>query len=144
MKKLFQILLILSVVFSCRRTADIETARSEVMQAEKDFELMASEKGVAEAFHFFAAEDAVILRGNDSIIKGKENIKAYYSLNANPDATLSWSPDFIKVSSCGTLAYTYGRYVYSLIDSSGNLTERTGIFHTVWKKENNAWKYVWD
>lgn len=144
MKKTFIILVILSVIVSCKKTADTETLKNEVMQAEKAFEKMASEKGVAEAFHFFASEEAVILRGNDSLIKGKENIKAYYSANANPAATLSWTPDFIGVSSCGELAYTYGRYIYSLMDSTGNLTERTGIFHTVWKKENKVWRYVWD
>jgi len=144
MKKTIIILLVFSVFVSCRKTADTETLKNEVMQAEKVFEKMASEMGVAEAFYFFASEDAVILRGNDSLIKGRENIKAYYSRNANPAATLSWTPDYIGISSCGTLAYTYGRYVYSVNDSTGNLTERTGIFHTVWKKENNVWRYVWD
>lgn len=144
MKKTITILLVLSLFVSCRKTADTETLKNEVMTAEKEFEKMASEKGVAEAFHFFAAVDAVILRGNDSLIKGKENIKAYYSANANPAAALSWTPDYIGISSCGTLAYTYGRYIYSVSDSTGKKTERTGIFHTVWKKENNVWRYVWD
>lgn len=138
------VLLILSAFASCGKKADTETIKAEVMQAEKAFEKMASEKGVEEAFWFFAADDAVIRRGNDSLIKGKENIRDYYSANANPDATLSWTPDFIDVSSCGTLAYTYGKYVYSVSDSSGRTTEHKGIFHTVWKKENNVWKYVWD
>jgi len=144
MNKTFFTLLMLSVIVSCRNSADNETIKNEVLQAEKAFEKMAAEKGLAEAFWFFASEDAVIPRGNDSLIKGKENIKAYYSLNANPDEAVSWTPDFIDVSSCGTLAYTYGRYVYSGKDSLGNPTERTGIFHTVWKKENKTWRYVWD
>jgi len=137
-------MLVLSAIVSCRKAADTEAVKNEVMLSEKEFEKMAAEKGVAEAFYYFAAEDAVILRGNDSLIKGKESIKAYYSSNVNPNAELSWTPDFIGVSSCGTLAYTYGRYVYSVKDSSGKRTSRTGIFHTVWKKENKTWRYVWD
>jgi len=44
-------------------------------QTEKAFEKMASEKGLAEAFYYFADENAVIKRGNDSLIIGKENIR---------------------------------------------------------------------
>jgi hypothetical protein len=57
---------------------------------------------------------------------------------------LSWTPDFIGVSDCGTLGYTYGKYVFSIKDSSGNSIDQTGIFHTVWKKQNKEWRYVWD
>ena len=105
---------------------------------------MASEKGLSEAFYFFADENAVIKRGNDSLILGKENIRHYYDKNANPNAKLSWTPDFVDVSDCGTIGYTYGKYVYSVQDTSGNSIEHTGIFHTVWKKQNNDWRYVWD
>jgi len=44
---------------------------------------MVSEKGLAEAFYFFADDNAVILRGNDSLNYSKENIKHYYTINAN-------------------------------------------------------------
>jgi len=144
MKSAYLILVLLPLLISCNESASIEKARNEIFQTEKAFEEMASGEGLAEAFYFFAADDAVILRGNDSIISGKENIRSYYVKNANPDASLSWTPDFIGVSDCGTLGYTYGRYVYAVTDSTGNKTERTGIFHTVWKKQKNDWRFVWD
>jgi ketosteroid isomerase-like protein len=121
-----------------------EKVKKEILQAEKDFEKMAAEKSIAEAFYYFADENAVILRKNDSLIKGKEGIKNYYE-KTNKNASVTWTPDFIEVSDCGTLGYTYGKYVWKVKDDKGEVTEYKGIFHTVWKKQkDNTWKYVWD
>ena len=130
--------------FSCRQVSDIDAARNEILQTEKAFEKMVSETGLAEAFYHFADQNAVIKRGNDSLITGKENIRLWYEKNSNPNVKLSWTPDFIGVSDCGTLGYTYGKYLYSISDSTGKTKESAGIFHTVWKKQNNDWRYVWD
>jgi ketosteroid isomerase-like protein len=132
------------MVVSCKQTINMEVAKNEIFQVEKSFEKMASEKGLGEAFYYFADENAAIKRGNDSLILGKENIKLYYDKNANPNAKLSWTPDFVGVSDCGTLGYTYGKYLYTIQDSTGKNVEYKGIFHTVWKKQNNSWRYVWD
>ena len=144
MKKIPFLLIPIMLLASCKQTVNIDTARNEILQTEKAFEKMASEKGLAEAFGYFADENAVIKRGNDSLIIGKESIRHYYDKNTNPNAKLSWTPDFIGVSDCGTLGYTYGKYVFSIQDTSGKSIEHTGIFHTVWKKQNNDWRYVWD
>ena len=142
MNKLLYIPLLLFV--SCKYSVNRDVVQNEILQIEKAFEKMASEKGLAEAFYFFADDNAVILRGNDSLIKGKESIKHYYTTNANPNTTLSWTPDHIYVSDCGKLAYTYGKFIYSVRDSAGKMIESTGVFHTVWKKQDDHWKYVWD
>jgi hypothetical protein len=142
-KTLFFLICIL-VLVSCKHAANIDVAKNEILQTEKTFEKMASEKGLAEAFYYFADENAAIRRANDSLIIGKENIKLYYDKNANPNAKLSWTPDFIGVSDCCTLGYTYGKYLYTILDSTGKNIEYKGIFHTVWKKQNNEWRYVWD
>jgi ketosteroid isomerase-like protein len=138
------ILILILLLTCCKQKVDTEAAKKEIFKTEKAFEKMASEKGLADAFYYFADDSAVIRRGNDSLILGRENIRHYYSKNANPNAKLSWTPDFISVSDCGTLGYTYGKYLYSVRDSSGKFTERTGVFHTVWKKQNKVWRYVWD
>ena len=143
MKKAFY-LLAASLLISCQHPVDRMVARNEVYKAEKEFEKMAAEKGMAEAFFYFADDSATILRGNDSLIKGKENIRHYYNVRSNPDAKLICTLAYIYVSDCGTLAYTYGKYTYSIKDSTGNLKESSVIFDTVWKKQNDARKYVWD
>jgi ketosteroid isomerase-like protein len=144
MKKTPFLLILVLLLASCKQPVNIDSAKNEIFQTEKAFEKMASEKGLAEAFYYFADENAVIRRGNDSLIFGKESIRHYYGKNANPNAKLSWTPDFIGVSDCGTLGYTYGKYVFSIQDTSGKIIENTGIFHTVWKKQNKDWRYVWD
>lgn len=121
-----------------------ELTKAEIYKTEKAFEKMVADKEIAEAFYFFADENAVILRANDSIIKGKENIKKFYSTKPTK-ATINWTPDFIEVSGDGTLGYTYGKYVWKLKKDDGTLSESKGVFHTVWKKQaDGTWKYVWD
>ena len=122
-----------------------EKTESAIRKAEKDFETMAAEKSIAEAFWFFADSNAVIKRQNDSLIHGKEAIKNFYSADFYKTATVKWSPDFVESSNDGTIAYTYGKYIWQSKDSSGKVNEFKGIFHTVWKKQpDGTWKYVWD
>jgi ketosteroid isomerase-like protein len=120
-------------------------AIEEIKKAEKDFAQMASEKGIAESFWYYADSNAVIRRKNDSLIHGKEQIRHFYLDSFYLTARVVWSPDFADVSEDGTLGYTYGKYTWSIPDSNGKISEFKGIFHTVWKKQNDgSWKYVWD
>lgn len=122
-----------------------EEAKTGIAQAEKDFEKMAAEKGIAEAFEFYADSNAVIRRSNDSLIHGKENIRKFYSAGYFKTASVKWSPDFVDAAENGDMGYTFGKYTWQSKDSSGKLNEATGIFHTVWKKQKDGtWKYVWD
>jgi len=136
------IIVIIIILSSCKANQD--DLRKEVLETEHAFAEMATEKGIAEAFVFFAADNAVLLR-NDIIIEGKESIKNLFEGSPEEGVSLVWEPDYIDVSSSGDLAYTYGKYTYSVRDSTGNDVSATGIFHTVWKRqEDGSWKYVWD
>jgi ketosteroid isomerase-like protein len=130
---------------ACTESKDPEVLKREITESEKAFEKMAAEKGISEAFYFFADDNAVIKRENDTLIVGKINIKAYYERRDNKNATVNWAPDFVEVSKDGTLAYTYGKYVWKVKNDSGAVAEYKGVFHTVWKRQkDNSWKYVWD
>ena len=112
---------------------------------EKAFEKMTSVKGISEAFYYFADENAVIKREDDTLISGKENIRIYYEKKGLNDATVNWTPDFIDVSKSGDLGYTYGKYSWKIRDSDSNIVENKGVFHTVWKRQKDkSWKYVWE
>ncbi len=122
-----------------------ELAKAQITGAEKDFAAMAAEKGIAQAFYYFADDSATIKRQNDTLITGKENIRKFYSAPFYDSAFATWAPDFIEVSAAGDLGYTYGKYTWTVKDKSGKALEYRGIFHTVWKKNKNGeWKYVWD
>ena len=147
--KFFSQFIVLIVSFSCQyesKESSVEQWKNEIIQTEKDFADMASSNGIAQAFLFYAAEDAVLER-NDVLIKGKQSIADILRKNNSNsmEVTLSWKPDFVDVSNSGDLGYTYGKYQYVSIDSLGNKQESEGIFHTVWKRQKDgSWKYVWD
>ena len=123
-----------------------ETAIREINAAEKAFNDMASSQGIMEAFVFFAADSAIVKRGNDSLVYGRNGIGNFYSGDFFKKASVSWTPDFTDASASGDMGYTIGKYEWMVKDSTGNIKEKTnGIFHTVWKKQADGdWKYVWD
>ena len=138
------LLLTALLITSCYH-ADKEEIKKEIFQAEKTFEKMTEDKGIAEAFYYFAADSAVIKRENDTLIIGKDNIRKYYGNSDDPNTTVNWTPDYIDVSDDNTLAYTYGKYVWKIKSKEGLIEEYKGVFHTVWKKQKDGhWKYVWD
>lgn len=122
-----------------------EKWKKEIADTEKAFATMAQEKGLSFAFLHFAAEDAVLNR-NDSLLMGKTAIANWFEQQPmTPGATLTWSPDYIDVSSSGDLGYTYGRYLFGMTGPDGQKVQRRGVFHTVWKRQTDgSWKYVWD
>lgn len=123
-----------------------QQAIREISLAEKNFAAMAAEKGIEAAFTFFAAKDAVIKRGNDSLIFGRAAISNFYGNDLYTKAVLKWAPDFTDASESGDLGYTFGKYTWQLKDKDGKLIqESTGVFHSVWKKQpDGSWKFVWD
>lgn len=150
MKRIHLVLLttLIAIFISCKSNSVSEQKmdyKAEVAKAEKDFEKMVSEEGIAEGFYHFADKDAVIKRENDTLIIGKENIRKYYSNPKYRSASVTWTPDFIDVSEKGDMAYTYGKYVWTTKDADGNSKISKGRFHTVWKRQSDGnWKYVWD
>ncbi len=122
-----------------------DKSKQEITDAESAFQKMAAEKGLQAAFTFYADSNAVIKRGNDSLIFGKTGIAQFYGKSRYRSVSLTWAPDFIDVSDAGDLAYTYGKYLFQPTDSSGKKSEYRGVFHTVWKRQKNGeWRFVWD
>ena len=147
MRHLTLFVFILLCFVACKTTSDNlkEKAKEEIAQTEKDFEKMTAEKGIKDAFTFYADSNVVVKGQNDSLIKGRDGISNLYGLPSFKNVSLKWSPDFIDASEDGTLGYSYGKYVWQSKDSTGKLNEFKGVFHTVWKRQNDgSWKYVWD
>ncbi len=143
LKRSFFLLFLLQVLtISCM--TDKKDKQDQIKNIEHEFSQMALEKGIKKAFLYYAADDAVLLR-NNKLIKGKQEIANYYQNPIWESIKLEWKPDVIEVSEYGDLAYTYGKYVLTEIDSTDNKEVSNGIFHTVWKKQaDGSWKYVWD
>jgi len=149
MKKLkFTSLLLIIALTSCfpidekQKVLDL---KQEILNVEAEFAVMVNEVGIAKAFIHYAADDAVLMR-NNNLFLGRDAISNMYtSKEKDPNVSLTWTPDFVDVSRSGDMAYTYGEYRYTYLDANGNMQSETGIFHTVWKRQDNGdWKYVWD
>lgn len=137
------------LILSCNNStspAEIEKWKQEIIAIEQEFNDMAQSKGLDKAFEYYAAPDGV-LRRRHKIVKGKADILNWYKEDMRPNETLTWKPTFVDVSASGDLAYTYGDFVFTYPhpDSAGIMKENKGIFHTVWKRQDNGeWRYVWD
>lgn len=134
-------LLLISILIACQPKD--QNIKQEIVAAEAAFEKMAAEKGIAQAFYEFADKDATISRGE--LIHGREAIFDFYKKAGLDSTQLQWAPDSVFVSESGDMAYTYGKYKMNLPDTSSQVITKTGIFHTVWKRQpDGSWKYVWD
>jgi ketosteroid isomerase-like protein len=145
MKFLLPVILLSLAACGIRRSPEVAAkAKVDILNTEKAFAKMAKEKGVAEAFYFYAADDAVVRRG-EKLVKGREEIKTYYRNWPYSNVELTWEPDYVDASADGTLGYTYGTYQFSAIDKSGKKIFDQGVFHTVWKKQpDGSWRFTWD
>ena len=143
------IIFLILILVSCTSGIDesnIAKWKSEIIETERAFAEMAKTEGIPEAFLTYAAEEAVLMRNNTLII-GREAIENSFGSppSGQEKVELTWEPDFVDVSRSGDLGYTYGKYTYSVTDSSGAVKLDSGIFHTVWKRQaNGEWRFVWD
>ncbi|MEE9363592.1 MAG: nuclear transport factor 2 family protein [Cellulophaga sp.] len=143
-KVLFSFLVLLISCNTPETKDDIEKWKAEIIQVEQDFNDLAQKVGLPDAFFKYAAHDGVI-RKNGKLIAGKVAIKQRIKNDVRPNETLIWKPTFVDVSLSGDLAYTYGDATFTVIDSLGNKKERTSVYHTVWKRqEDGNWRFVWD
>ena len=139
------LLLISFATFSQTNNSKSADLIEEIRKTEKQFQDDLNKMGADYAFEKYAAPNAVIKRQNDSLIYGPKGIRQFYSAEIYKTAKAFWSPDHIDVSQDGTMAYTYGKYQWKMTGKSGEVQEFRGIFHTVWKKQQDgSWKYVWD
>ena len=134
------------VFISCQEndTRSAKMVKQEILATEAAFDSLATVEGIKYAFLAYADKEAVISR-NNKLYKGKEAIANYFDSQALTKVQLHWRPEFVEVAQAGDLAYTYGKYTFSAVDSAGEIINSSGIFHTVWKRQpDGSWKFVWD
>ncbi len=141
---LFSFLVLLVGCNTYKTEDNVAKWKAEIIQVEQDFNGLAQEIGLADAFYAYAANDGVI-RKSGKLVEGKVAIREWIKNDVMPNETLTWKPTFVDVSRSGDLAYTYGDATFTFIDSLGNKKEKTSVYHTVWKRqEDGTWKFVWD
>ncbi|MDF2157041.1 hypothetical protein [Algoriphagus sp. CAU 1675] len=123
---------------SCSNSPDpLET----LLQADRDFAKMGSSIGLKEAFLYYAAPEAILLRNGSKPIQGKESLGSFLE-PMNGGFKLEWEPESGTIASSEDLGYTMGNFV--LRDSSNKLLSK-GSYLSIWKKDPvGEWKWVVD
>ncbi len=105
---------------------------------------MAQEKGIAEAFVFYADENVVKPTEGGHPIVGKFALMESFKNNPFSAATLTWTP--LKAEASGNLGYTFGSYTLRTKTRSGlRDTVLYGTYISIWKrKRDGSWRYVFD
>lgn len=118
---------------------DVNEARTNLMNEEREFSKASADLGAAEAFLMKADIAVRVYRENQMPFVGRAAAaKAMYSSST----AWTWTPAFADVSRAGDLGYSYG--TYELRDKkSGGITE-SGNYARVWKKIAGMWRVVID
>jgi ketosteroid isomerase-like protein len=133
-----RIIIILSSFFTFN-TLFAQKAIDGVINAEKRFAKLATDKSIKEAFLANLDSEGVVFNAGN-IVNG---IKAYQKQTASK-AKLLWDPAYSIISSSGDLAINTGPYQFFQNDSAINPIVQ-GHFSTVWHKtKNGEWKFLAD
>ncbi len=139
--KLRNIIWVLLVVVSCKEE-DTTALKNEVIETDKNFAIRAKEKGIAEAFVYYADEKVIKPEAGKQPIVGKYALMEFFDDNP-PAYSLTWEP--LRAEASGNLGYTFGGYTLKTKNASGNDTTLYGNYISVWKrKKDGTWRYVID
>lgn len=140
--KFRHLLCIILFMSSCQQD-DTEELKQQVMDADRSFNKMASEKGVAEAFLYYADEKVIKPSAGRQPVVGKFALLEFYKNNP-VNYSLTWEP--LKAEASGTLGYTFGGYTLTTKTPDGKRdTVQYGNYVSIWKrKKDGSWRYVLD
>ena len=137
-KKTFFLLLILSACV--RPVMDTKLLEKELLKTDQDFSQMSIEKGMKEAFLFYAADSVIMLRQGQFPLFGKSELIKHLETVPDKQIHLRWVP--IVAEASGNLGYTFGKWELRF---TGKDTAEYGNYVTIWKKfPGGNWKYVLD
>ena len=121
-----------------RRGTRIDEERSELLAFDRELANAVSEKGSAQAYLRFLADDARLYRASTFPIVGKREIFAMLSQNAGRPVL---QPNRGDISSTADLGYTYGTSRMMSPDSAGGMVSN---YVHIWKRKGNRWTLILD
>ena len=136
-------LIIISIIYlagGCTVNINYSDEVQKLMEVDREYSRYAKEKGVAEAFYQYAADDATMLPSGAQPIFGKDAVKNSFG---DEKLLLEWDPVDGKVD--GELGYTWGKYKATVFDASGTEHSSFGKYVTIWtKQKDGSWKWIVD
>ena len=135
------LLYLAGAVAGCAAGPDPETARAELLAADRAFAQATAENGIEGWLAWFADDGAMTLAGVE--LRGHAAIReAMTPLLSDPASRLVWDPVSAEASPDATLGYTTGRY--RVVRVPGDSVLSRGTYVTVWRRTPDGWKVVMD
>jgi ketosteroid isomerase-like protein len=103
---------------------------NKVVDAEKSFAKLVERKGIKDGFLTVADPEGIIFKPN------AVNITDFYNSIDKQAGTLTWQPNFARISRNGDLAFTAGPYVYQ--NGSDDTDKVYGDYVSVWRSEGDG------
>jgi len=140
MKKLFCIVLLLALVsLSFGQRQPEKSPLQAMVDTERAFAQLATDKGTREAFVTFIADDGVVFRPR--AVNGKQWFKEHPQPASDKRPLLSWYPSVAGMALAGDMGYSTGPWEFKR-DIHDDKSVAWGHFLTIWKKQaNGEWKF---
>jgi ketosteroid isomerase-like protein len=123
--------------------AAVADPAADLLEADRAFARVSAERGVADAFAQFLAEDALSLPDGGVPQRGREAIVD--ELRAGPAFELEWTPREAEVAASGELGWTWGVYTVRVPKAEGGVRTRSGKYLNVWRrKPGGDWRVIVD
>ena len=131
MKNFHVILLIAAFALPTFAQSDLD----KMVETERAFAKMASDRGMKAAFLEYMAPDAVVFDPD------KVSARADWTAKEESPALLSWAPNYADISSNGLLGYTTGNWEYRPKGKTDD-PYTFGDFFTIWLRQPSG-EYRW-
>jgi uncharacterized protein (TIGR02246 family) len=105
----------------------------------------ASAKDLEAVVAFYAPDGSLVWPGAPAAL-GTDRIREQWAelMADTPGLNLRFDAERIVVSGDGTLASDFGKVEFGHDDDSGRHIQETGKYVVVWRKEQGAWKVLYD
>lgn len=125
-------------------TINLYSQTSRVLiEADSLFCVLAAQKGIGEAFVYYAADNAVKLQPDGYPQTGAEVKESYFKGFSNATFHLKWQALKQYLNKSGDIGYTYG--IWQRYDKVTGSKILEGTYYTVWEKQvDGSWKYIFD
>jgi ketosteroid isomerase-like protein len=142
MRKVYYLIGVLAmslISINCQKQIDIEAAKAELFQVAQQFNKENSEIGYIEGYNKYMAEDVLILPPGAQPVIGRDNYYAQMKAEGLL-GHLEGEAQGVEVSTSGDIGWTWGRWVFTIQDSSGNPVVSYGKYLCTWTKFDGQWK----
>lgn len=129
----------------CAQTPRYAAEAAAILKADADFAASVAERN-RDRFLDFVADVTTFNGGTAAETHGRSAVWEDWKDFFDPGGpTLTWTPTGSSVIGAGDLGFTTGRSLFRAKGRDGTMTERSGEYLTVWRKQRDgSWKVIFD